>query len=322
MTDQPTALRLVEDLVDREDWRADLRATRLAMLRRLVGGMSWRTGLITGVTRTQLGEAAGRRVRTVSKLLAWAVDAGLLVVVERGASASFLGSRSNRAPSYAVVHHGPVVLPPAPGVAQVDAPDHALPVDGSCNPPQVAAGTTPLTTRGLLRSREQPTDWPAWQIPATGRERTAAASTLLARMGVAHRVPLWRARAMLRRWWDDGACVAGLLHAVDHLPGDATPRGDAIRGAANPLAVLGHRLRPWRGRLAELPAHLAGLHGDYRARQAAALAAGTAAAAVSEPTRAPMTTPEVRATARAELGATLLANKRRRAAAGTAPAPA
>ena len=62
---------------------------------------------------------------------------------------------------------------------------------------------------------------------------------------------------MLRPWWVDGWCVAAVLHAVDRHPDRPTlGRGDATAGARNPLALLGHRLAPWRGRLDELPADI------------------------------------------------------------------
>lgn len=65
---------------------------------------------------------------------------------------------------------------------------------------------------------------------------------------------MWRLRALLACWWAQGACVAGLLHAADHHPDQPDhARGDALRGARDPLRVLGHRLRPWQGRLAQLP---------------------------------------------------------------------
>ncbi len=55
---------------------------------------------------------------------------------------------------------------------------------------------------------------------------------------------------------------------LDHHPDNNTPRGDALRGAVDPIRVLGHRLRPWIGRLDALPAHLTGRHGDYLTQQA------------------------------------------------------
>ena len=85
------------------------------------------------------------------------------------------------------------------------------------------------------------------------------------------RSPVWRARALLHQWWAEGACVAGLLWAIDHYP-DGTARGDALRGAADPLRVLGHRLRPWVGQLHQLPPGLVGHHGDYQTEQAARVA--------------------------------------------------
>jgi hypothetical protein len=90
-------------------------------------------------------------------------------------------------------------------------------------------------------------------------------------------VPLWRARALLKPWWDAGACVAGLLHAIGHhpdRPGDR--RGAVDRGASDPLRVIGYRLKPWQGRLSDLPAVVVGHVGDYRSRQAASIATRSA----------------------------------------------
>jgi hypothetical protein len=78
-------------------------------------------------------------------------------------------------------------------------------------------------------------------------------------------VVLWRARALLRPWWEAGASPAGLAYAIDHHPDHPDRhRGDALRGAKDPLRVLGYRLQPWRGRLADLPATVRGIYGDYR----------------------------------------------------------
>ncbi len=69
-------------------------------------------------------------------------------------------------------------------------------------------------------------------------------------------------------WWDHDCCIAGLLHMLDHHPDKDRARGDARRGALDPIRVLGHRLQPWIGRLDALPAHLTGRHGDYLTEQA------------------------------------------------------
>ncbi len=53
---------------------------------------------------------------------------------------------------------------------------------------------------------------------------------------------------------------------------------EALRGALDPIRVLGHRLRPWIGRLDALPAHLTGRHGDYLTQQARQLRRRIAAA--------------------------------------------
>ena len=67
LTDQAEAVRIVEDLVDAQDWRADKRTSWLAILRRLIYSMDWSTGLITAVSGlmnvliTRLARATDRR---------------------------------------------------------------------------------------------------------------------------------------------------------------------------------------------------------------------------------------------------------------------
>ncbi|MEO7195626.1 MAG: hypothetical protein ABIZ05_12545 [Pseudonocardiaceae bacterium] len=280
LTDQVTTLARVEQLVDTALWRADKQDRWTRMLHRLVYSMDWTTGLVCGVTAAQLAAVSGCSTRTVSRLLAWAQDADLLVVVEQGASAAFLGATHNRAPAYVFVAPAtppdPTQLQPQTASAQVNAP-----VEGSGDLPQSYAGNKPLTNgRRLDRPRQPPTDWPLWQVPTTPAERSAAVARLLSRTGLGDgRVPAWRARALFHRWWTDGACVAGLLWAIDHHPERPTQaRGDALRGATDPLRVLGYRLSPWLGQLHRLPPELAGRHGDYRAQQAARVAERVAAA--------------------------------------------
>lgn len=275
LTNQVAALRCVEQLVDAELWRADKRTRWTRMLRRLVCSMDWTTGLVCGVTLAQLAEVGGCAPRTVSRLLAWAQDVDLLVVVEVGAAASFLGTTSNRAPAYVLVCPPPAAEPVTEGdqPAVADSAEVSGPVDESGNLPQSYVGNKPSPTDRRRNHSPQPRlDWPAWQIPANSAERCAAAAALLARIGLdGSCVPVWRLRALLHQWWIAGACVAGLLHAIDHLP-DGTLRGNALRGAVDPLRVLGYRLRPWVGQLHQLPQGLVGRHGDYRAEQAARIA--------------------------------------------------
>lgn len=323
LTDQVVALRRVEQLVDAELWRADKRARWTRMLRRLVCAMDWTTGLVCGVTLAQLAEVGDCSTRTVSRLIAWAQDADLLVVVEEGASAAFLGTATNRAPAYALVRTQPP--PESPTGTDVDpqASESAQltgSVDESDDLPHSYVSSKPLTGgRRLDRPSRPDTGWPAWQIPATPAERSAAVAALLARIGLGHDwVPVWRVRALLHQWWTAGACIAGLLHAIDHHP-DGTPRGNALRGAADPLRVLGHRLRPWVGQLHQLPPGLAGHHGDYQAAQAARLAERIATAEQARQSAEPgrsLSTAGTRAAARAALEARLAARARRRDAAG------
>ena len=103
LTNQVAALRRVEQLVAEAAWRSDRERSWLAMLCRLVHGMDWSSGLVCGVTAAQLAEAGDCAERTVSRLLAWAQEVELVVVVERGASARFLGTATNRAPAYVLV---------------------------------------------------------------------------------------------------------------------------------------------------------------------------------------------------------------------------
>jgi hypothetical protein len=328
LTDQASALRRVEQLVDTELWRADKRICWTRMLRRLVCAMNWTTGLVCGVTLAQLAEVGGCSQRTVSRLLAWAQDVDLVVVVEVGAAATFLGTATNRAPAYVLV------APPTPPVQESVGPDDepadqaavtdsaqvSGPVDESGDLPHSYAGNKPLTGgRRLERPAEPQLNWPAWQIPANPAERSAAVTTFLARIGLEGTVPAWRVRALLHQWWIAGACVAGLLHAIDHLP-DGTLRGNALRGAADPLRVLGYRLRPWVGQLNQLPSRLAGRHGDYRAAQATTIAERIAAAerdrARTDQAGRSQSTAAAREAARAALEAVLADRARRREATG------
>ena len=330
LTEQVAALLRVEQLLDTELWRADKRVRWARILRRLVCSMDWTTGLVCGVTLAQLAEVGGCSQRTVSRLLAWAQDADLLVVVEVGAAAPFLGTTSNRAPTYVLV--APRTPPPVEPVTSDDQPatqpevtgstQLSGPVDESGDLPCSYADNQPLTTGRRLdhSSQPQPT-WPMWQIPTDSAQRSAAVTTLLTRIGLdSQTMPVWRARALLHPWWTAGACVAGLLHAIDHHPDRPDqPRGNALHGAADPLRVLGYRLRPWVGQLHQLPPRLTGHHGDYRAKQATQLADRIAATErdraqrTNQPSRSPSTT-TARETARAALKAVLIEKARRRAA--------
>jgi len=130
LRDQAAALNRVDELVDAEDWRVDKRTAWTAMLRRLVFSADWETGLVCGLTRAQLTATAGVGLRTVTSMLAWARHVGLLVEIEAGASAAFLGTEVNRAPSY-------VLTVPADF-----APSR--PVDTSCDLPASSDDSQPL----------------------------------------------------------------------------------------------------------------------------------------------------------------------------------
>lgn len=301
LRDQAVALARIDELVDRELWRADRRAVALEVLRGLVCGMAWDTGLVAGVTRAHLAAGAGCSVRTVSRVVAWAVEAGMLVCVEAGATAEFLGTRTNRAPSYVLT------APPTVVVEELG------------NPPACGGWeTSPRRNRGLEeRHDEQP--WPVYDRTTTPTERGRAVGTLLQRTGIGGRVVRWRAVAMLGPWFEAGWSVMELLHALDHHPDHPdTSRGDAARSARDPLRILGHRLAPWRGRVTDLPPTLAAV--DGRARQARVAALENRDTTTSTPTHSTVTaasrgaaaSPAVRAAARAEIGRVLRRDDRRR----------
>ncbi|MDN5913847.1 MAG: hypothetical protein L0I76_01795 [Pseudonocardia sp.] len=252
LTAQPEALRYLERRVDDEEWRSDKRRSWSLILRQLVLHMDWETGLITGLTAERLGDAGRRATRTVSRVLAWAREAGVLVVVECGASAEFLGTETGRTPTYALVttETDPAATRPS------------TPVDESGDLPKSLVGIKPL--QGDTRPATPETrSWPAFAVPDSPSTRNSATLTLLKRLGLGGRrngkIAIWRVRALLKPWWDEGACIAALLHAAEFHPDrPGVSRGDVARGASDPIGVLGSRLRPWRGRLDRLPAHVTG----------------------------------------------------------------
>ena len=316
LVDQAEALAVIEDLVEDQDWRADKRAAWSAILRQLMCGMDWDTGLVAALTAQRLGAAGDRAPRTVSRVIAWARDSGLIVVVEHGASAEFLGTDHGRTPTYALVTSTP--LPELPAAAEPDLdgsrPQLTPVVDESGDPTESLVENKPLNDERLKHPTPVEPSWLLYRVPESAPERTDAARCLLGRLRLDHneiaRVPLWRTRALLKPWWDAGACPAGLLWAIDHHPDRPDHhRGDALRGATDPLRVLGHRLRPWHGRLPQLPATLTGIRGDYmESRRPPRLAAPAGTGSVST----------VRAAARAAVDEHL---RRLRAARGSTTQP-
>ncbi|MGM0724150.1 MAG: hypothetical protein ACQEXM_27340 [Actinomycetota bacterium] len=266
VTDQPAARELIDRAVDAEGWRSDRRHIAVTVLQTLADAMDWRTGLVTGATREKAAQRAGASLRTVSRVLAWASRVGLLVCVEKGATGAFLGTRSNRAPAYVFVSPSGMPIPRPRRVADDQR------VDEIGNPPASCVSTQTLVREGVKRASPKRTAWPGRDRARDGRERAAATQTVLDRAGV-RRVPAWKASAMLARWWRSGWSVSGVLYAIDHHPDrPGESRGDAIRGARDPLAVIGHRLAAWAGREHELPAVVQAVDPDERRRRAARLA--------------------------------------------------
>lgn len=256
LTSQSEALTHIARLVDDEEWRSDKRRSWSAVLRRLVYHMDWDTGLISGLTSQHLAAAGNRAPRTVSRVLAWARDRGLLVVVEPGASAEFLGTEAGRTPTYALVTHQP-----APQFSSTDHPASTpgqATVDESGDLPTASVSTKPLTG-GRRAGRTKAHQWHPYHVPDTPSSRNQATLTFLTLLGLGGRqggkIEIWRARAVLKPWWDAGANVAALRHALEHHPDRPhLLRGPVTAGAQDPLRIIGARLRPWRGRLDEIRA--------------------------------------------------------------------
>lgn len=324
LTDQAEALHHMEELVDAQDWRTDKRTSWLAILRQLVYSMDWSTGLITALTVQRLGEAGDRAPRTVSRVLAWARDTGLVVVVEHAASAEFLGTDHGRTPTYALVTNAPPSHSPEAAarpdeqwnVSQANA-QLMLPVYGNGDLPISHVEIKPLNGKRLTPANQPSTPWLAFRIPQSPTERTLATQCLLQRLGLdrggVSKVPLWRARALLRPWWEAGASPAGLLHAINYHPDNPHHRGSSLRGARDPLRVLGYRLRPWRNRLNDLPSAVKGIHGDYSQRKLAA-ATQSQQRRVQAGSAGPTAHAEVRQAARAALDVHLQLLRERRQA--------
>jgi hypothetical protein len=319
LTDQGQAIARAAQLVDAQLWSPRQRREWLAMLTAMAYRMDWdgqpdrpdrprHPGLVKGVTRDELAGMTGRSATTVSRLWAWSQDVGLLVRVEEGAPKQWLGSKHNRAAVFAFV------APRTAASAQVIEP-----VDNNGKHPQPCASNYPLrTAKRLNRTPPNPkpvSDWPLFAIPATPAEREAASQLLLARAGLDGRgVASWRVRGVLKQWWLGGACVAGLLWAVDHHPDQPEhSRGDAFRGAHDQVALLGHRLAPWRGRLHELPAAVTGHRGDYRSAQTQRLTQRLRVAEQTTVCHTPTSTTSTREAAKAALSQhmAMLATRRR-----------
>ncbi|TQM01603.1 hypothetical protein FB558_8494 [Pseudonocardia kunmingensis] len=303
--DQATAIRVITDLVAKQNWRSDRAAAWTAILHQLVCCMDWETGLITALTLERLGAAGARATRTVSRVLAWAREQGLVVVVEPGASAQFLGTPHGRTPTYALTTTTPLKASELSAEPALQREDHQVSShsDQHGDPsPCLGWSNKPLTQNRLDPSNPAPQPWPVWRVPKTAPERISATKCLFTRLGLDRggvsgraKIPLWRAVRLLRPWWDAGWSPRGLVYAIDHHP-DAPDRhrGDAMRGVHQPLAVLGYRLAPWRDRAQELPAHLVGHRHDVDDRHPAtsppaaggATSAGYAAANTSGTARA------------------------------------
>lgn len=281
VVDQRRALALVDETAAALEVRSDTRASFRAVLRALVPGMDWDTGDMAAVSHEVLAAKVAKSERTVSRMVEMAKAAGLLVETEAPLSARANGGHQGRTPGYVFVTRRPVT---------VELGDPPSPVERG------SAVGREVTLVRARRVREAP----AWGLRdrATSRgDGDAATDLVLARTGLTGRVPRRQARGMLAEWWRAGWCVAGVLHALDHHPDRPTlGRGDATAGAREPLALLGHRLAPWRGRGVELPPAVQAVDRAERLARAARRDADEAPPLPPSAHR-PTSTPEARAAA-------------------------
>lgn len=85
---RPVALAMVERVLDDQDWRRDRAATWGSVLRFLAGALD-EDGIVAGISTAQIVAATGTTRRTLCRVIAWAVDAGLLLVVPQWTSPPF-----------------------------------------------------------------------------------------------------------------------------------------------------------------------------------------------------------------------------------------
>ncbi len=333
LSSQNEALQILTSLIAEQPWRAERITSWTQITCQLIAGMDWATGIIAALTAERLADAGDRSTRTVSRVIAWLQDTGVLFLIEPGATAEFLGGDRNRTPTYVFITNAPLSSPdvedqdegPEPG-----PPDHhhshgnpqlTTAVDDLGDPPNSPVEITTRTKR-LEQPCSSTTSWPGWQVPQTSMERSAAGRCVLDRLGLDHsgvpgraqmiNLPRWW--AMLKPWWDAGWSPRGLAWAIEHHPDHpAHHRGDALAGATDPTAVLGSRLAPWRGRARELPTGLVGIRGNHHvAQQTERLAHLAAAARTSGNVRGALHRSEARTAARAFFAASQAASRARR----------
>lgn len=305
LTDQGEALAHIRDAVTFQGWRADRETHTLAVLEALVHVMDWDTGVVSGRTRADLAHRAQVTTRTVTRILAWAIEAGLLVCIERGVSARFLGLEHGRAQSY-------VITAPMPAPAAEDEVPMTSDNDLDVPPPGPYVGRSSpkrKQTRGeeLSPQRRRPAPWPWRDAPGSPTDRGRAAERAFDHIGLPAGLR-GHGRGLLTEWWDAGCCVAGIVYMLGNSPDDPSgtpPRCGVLFKARDPLAVIGGRLKKWRGRLDDLPAEFRALSTTERTAWRERTTTLAELDPTPRPTFVPVVSDEVRAAARDAIRATL-----------------
>lgn len=245
--DQAEALRALEAAPGLNLLRSDRQATIGAVWAALVRRSDWASRTVT-TSWEVLCATSGRSRATVARSLAWLREAGLLGVVETGATAAAIGSDRNRLPTYVLavpVAPAPVdeletppggstsVVPPIAG-ARENSP---TPVDNQARPDGHLATTKPTAAAGRRPS------WPMSAAPGNRREQLEACEQLRWEAVTLRPLSARMLRHILRPWLEAGWSPRDVLHALDHLPS-----GEAWRYAGLPRAVAAwvrYRLAAW-----------------------------------------------------------------------------
>jgi hypothetical protein len=218
--DPAAALARFDEHPDVAAWRADRWHNWRAVWRALTHRIDWTTGAIT-TTHAQLAAAAGElfgetvSVGTVRRVIAWGKNAGVLHVVEPGASAAALGTELNRAPTYAI-------LAPLPVVDEHDQVDDDAaapsPVDQNAHPPGSRSESgTALSSTHRSNGQDRIMEWPMRAVPRTPAEQLTAIRWLQSISGWSD-ITDREAVKITARWFTAGWCLAALVHGIDQTP--------------------------------------------------------------------------------------------------------
>lgn len=215
--------------------------------RALAGRTDRSNGLVIGASLDALAAAAQWSRATVRRVIAHLVDLGRLCRVGVPLSARVLGTDRGLTPVYVFARPRRTLK----SRLRMSTPPHLTVGEERVTQDASARETSEGYSSDPFGKRDR---------PRTRRDRKDATTRLLAELGLTGRVPTAAAAAALAPWWRAGWCVAALVWAVHHRPGDlpGTTRGAASNGTIpanpsgrprqevrDPLRLVLWRLRWW-----------------------------------------------------------------------------